>query len=437
MSNNDWYDNSGWYEPLHPEKKTAKPRLERSRSGWTKARAIGAVVLVIIFIVATSLLFAQRSQQRAYSFYWGGSDNTPWSADGRDGTNKMPDSKEDFFDKYYTETDTDTAEINIPTVELESDFTLRLEAPGEQELTLNELYDACAPSIVAIYGYVDGQTGYYWGSGVVLSEDGLILTNTHVINNCDRAAVKLADNSEYEAKLVGADTISDIAILKIEASGLTAAHFGESSGLKTGDAVAAIGNPLGETFRMTMTNGIISAIDRGISYKGHDMTVLQTNTAINEGNSGGALFNMYGQVIGITNMKMISYYSSIEGIGFAIPSATASSVVDSLLKYGEVKGRPSIGITVGAIPDVAREEYGLPEGLYVSAVAENSDAARQGMKPGDVITEVNYQHVTTTDEVNAIKNTLEVGDLMIFTVWRDGETMEFEVMLMDNNAIYK
>ena len=112
-------------------------------------------------------------------------------------------------------------------------------------------------------------------------------------------------------------------------------------------------------------------------------------------------------------------------------------MVDSLLRYGEVKGRPSIGITVGAIPDVAREEYGLPEGLYVSAVAENSDAARQGMKPGDVITEVNYQHVTTTDEVNAIKNTLEVGDLMIFTVWRDGETMEFEVMLVDNNAVYK
>ena len=272
---------------------------------------------------------------------------------------------------------------------------------------------------------------------MVLSEDGLILTNTHVVNNCDRATVKLADNSEHEARLVGADTISDVAILKIEADGLTAAHFGESGNLKVGDAVAAIGNPLGETFRMTMTNGIISAIDRGLSYKGHEMTVLQTNTAINEGNSGGALFNMYGQVIGITNLKMMSAYSSIEGIGFAIPSATISSVVDSLIRYGEVKGRPSIGITVGAIPEIAREEYGLPEGLYVSAVAENSDAARQGMRVGDVITEVNYQHVTTTDEVNAIKNTLEVGDLMIFTVWRDGETLEFEVMLMDTNTLYK
>ena len=441
MSNNDWYDNSSWYEPLHPKAERAAGSAEgaKRKPDRTAARAVGAAVLVLLLIVGTSLLFARRGdQQRSFSFYWSSDgDNTPWSADGRDGTNKMPDSKEDFFDKFYTATDTDAAKIDIPTVKLEEDFSINLEEPGTQELTLNELYDACAPSIVAIYGYVDGQTGYYWGSGVVLSEDGLILTNTHVVNNCDRATVKLADNSEHEVRLVGADTISDVAILKIEADGLTAAHFGESGNLKVGDAVAAIGNPLGETFRMTMTNGIISAIDRGLSYKGHEMTVLQTNTAINEGNSGGALFNMYGQVIGITNLKMMSAYSSIEGIGFAIPSATISSVVDSLIRYGEVKGRPSIGITVGAIPEIAREEYGLPEGLYVSAVAENSDAARQGMRVGDVITEVNYQHVTTTDEVNAIKNTLEVGDLMIFTVWRDGETLEFEVMLMDTNTLYK
>ncbi len=440
MDNNDWYNGSGWYEPLHSAAETAQPdNKRRKKKNKTAARIIGAVVLVLALIVATSLIFAQRGrQQHSFGFYWNSDgESKTWSSDGRDGTSKMPDSKEDFFEEFYTTTDTDSAEINIPTAELESGFTLALETHGEQELTLNELYDACAPSIVAIYGYVDGQTGYYWGSGVVLSEDGLILTNTHVIDNCDSATVTLADNSEYEARLVGADTISDIALLKIDAHGLTAAHFGESGDLKVGDAVAAIGNPLSETFSRTMTNGIISAIDRGISYKGHDMTVLQTNTAINEGNSGGALFNMYGQVIGITNMKMMSYYSSIEGIGFAIPSSTAADVVASLLKYGEVKGRPSIGITVGAIPEVAREEYGLPEGLYVSAVAENSDAARQGMKPGDVITEVNYQPVTTTDEVNAIKNTLEVGDLMIFTVWRDGETMEFEVMLMDTNTVYK
>ena len=204
MNNNDWYDNSTWYEPLHPETETAGPeRGKKKKITWTKARIVGAVVLVLLLIAGTSLLFAQRSQQRSYGFYWGEGDNTPWSADGRDGTNKLPDSSEEFFDSFYTETDTDTAKINIPAVTYDESFSLTLEEPGEQELTLNELYDACAPSIVAIYGYVDGQTGYYWGSGVVLSEDGLILTNTHVVNGCDRATVKLADNSEYEAKLVG------------------------------------------------------------------------------------------------------------------------------------------------------------------------------------------------------------------------------------------
>ena len=147
-----------------------------------------------------------------------------------------------------------------------------------------------------------------------------------------------------------------------------------------GDKVAAIGNPLGETFRMTLTDGIISAIERGISYNGHSMTLLQTNTAINEGNSGGALFNMYGQVIGVTNMKMMSSYSSIEGIGFAIPSSTVATVVDSLVKYGEVIGRAAIGITVGPVPQNAMSYYSLPEGLYVSAVNENSDAAAKGIK---------------------------------------------------------
>ena len=304
-------------------------------------------------------------------------------------------------------------------------------------MSLKELYSDCAQSIVAIYGYIDGQSGYYWGTGVILSEDGLILTNTHVVSGCDSATVQLSDNTEYEAKLVGADELSDIAVLKIEASGLKAARFGESRDLAVGDKVAAIGNPLGETFRLTLTDGIISAIERGISYKGHSMTLLQTNTAINEGNSGGALFNMYGQVIGITNMKMMSSYSSIEGIGFAIPSATACSIANSLIKYGEVWGRPSIGITVGAIPKNVLEHYDLPQGLYVSAVQAGSDAEKEGIQPGDIITAVNYQPVTTTDEVNDIKNSLAVGDIMIFDIWRNGETMEIEVVLMDTNDVYK
>ena len=431
MSNNNWYDNSDWYEPLHTDavSVSAKPK----KRGWTKARIGGIIALVLVLLVGSSLLFANTG---------GSSVSFSWNSNGKSGSwssgnnQEMPDSKEKFFESFYQSTDTDSAVINIPTVEADTSYTLTLNEPGEAELDLKTLYEQCAPSIVAIYGYVDGQTGYYWGTGVILSEDGLILTNTHVIDGCDTAKVELFDKTEYDARLVGADTISDIAVLKIDADGLTAASFGESKDLAVGDKVAAIGNPLGEAFRMTLTDGIISAIERGVSYKGRSMTLLQTNTAINEGNSGGALFNMYGQVIGITNMKMMSSYSSIEGIGFAIPSSTVQGVVNSLIRDGEVRGRPSIGITVGGIPASAKEKYGLPDGLYVSGVQENSDAAKQGIKVGDIITEVNFQPVTTTDEISDIKNTLEVGDAMIFKLWRDGETFEVSVMLMDTNDLY-
>ena len=349
---------------------------------------------------------------------------------------QLPDDWQEFFENYYKTTQTDTTEINIPRAGLPVDFKLSLAPAGDSELTLQEIYKKCADSIVAISAYADGASGYNWGTGVVLSENGLILTNTHVIDGSDSATVTLSDDTVYEVKLVGADALSDIAVLKIEASGLTAAAFGESGNLAVGDRVAAIGNPLGEEFRSTLTDGIISAIERSINYNGHSMTPLQTNTALNEDNSGGALFNMYGQVVGVTNMKMMSSYSSIEGIGFAIPSATAQNVVNALCTDGEVRGRSSIGITVGAIPENAASHYELPEGLYVSAVVEGSDAEKQGIKAGDIITEVNHVAVTTTAEINDMKNALKVGDTMSFTIWRDGKTFEVTVALMDTNDIY-
>ena len=185
-----------------------------------------------------------------------------------------------------------------------------------------------------------------------------------------------------------------------------------------------------------LTNGIISAIDRGLNYNGRTMSLLQTNTAINQGNSGGALFNMYGQVVGITNMKMMSYYSSIEGIGFAIPSTTVKTVVDSLAANGEVRGRPSIGITVGAIPEDVSGHYDIPAGLYVSGVQENSDAQAKGVQVGDILTAVNGTPVSTTEEVSQIKDSMQVGDSMVLSLWRDGESLEVDIELMDTNDLY-
>jgi serine protease Do len=200
--------------------------------------------------------------------------------------------------------------------------------------------------------------------------------------------------------------------------------------------VAAIGNPLGDEFTRTLTDGIVSAIDRDISYNGRNMALIQTNAALNEGNSGGALFNMHGQVVGITNMKMMSSYSSIEGIGFAIPSATVWDVVNSMVIFGEVRGRPSIGITVGTIPEEAMAQYELPAGLYISAVLPDSDAYAQGVREGDILTQVNGIPVTKTGEVTEIKDALQVGDTLHFVIWRNGEILEFDVALMDTNDLY-
>lgn len=425
MRNQNWYESENWYAPLQRETQPApeQPAAAKKRV-LTPWRIVGLVCLLLALIVGTSIAFAGSAAKPAAAV----SEETP--------REEMPDDFRDFFESFYEEVQTDTVEINIPREDLPIRYDLKLKAASDEELSLQELYERCARTIVAITGYQDGKAGYVWGTGVILSEDGLILTNTHVIDDCDSATVTLYDDSVYDAKLVGADAISDIAVLKIEAEDLPVAEFGESGSLKVGDRVAAIGNPLGETFRSTLTDGIISAIERGISYNGHSMTLLQTNTALNEGNSGGALFNMYGQVIGITNMKMMSSYSSIEGIGFAIPSTTVRAVVNSLVQHGEVRGRPAIGITVGGIPDNAASKYELPEGLYVSAVTEGTDAEAQGIRPGDVITQVNHEPVTTTDEINRIKNELQVGDTMLFTIWREGETLEIEITLMDTNDVY-
>ena len=435
---NNWYG-TNWYAPLNAaaepdaEKKAGSKKTKKKHTGlWI---SLSALVLAIL-VVGSSLLFSGKGKGTAEN---GGS-----AQSGVPGFSILPKEKddkdqsaEDFFSSYFTAVTTQTAEVKIERVKLPVSYSLALKEAPEEELSLPDLYRADSRYVTAIKGFMDGKEGYCWGTGVVISPDGLVLTNTHVIEDCTRATVILADDTEHEAKLVGADSISDIAVLKIEADGLEYAEFGDSSQLVVGEHVVAIGNPLGESFRMTMTDGIISAIERGVTYNGRNLTLLQTNTALNEGNSGGPLFNMYGQVIGITNMKMMSAYSSIEGIGFAIPSVTVRNVVNALVKDGEVRGRTSIGITVGSVPDTAKERYGMPDGLYVSAVTKESDAKKQGIQVGDVLTEVNGQSVRTTNDVAEIKDALSVGERIHMTLWRNGEYYTVDVQLMDTNDIYR
>lgn len=427
MSNENWYSTNDWYAPLKPaapENAPESPKTKKKRKGLTPVRIGGILLIVVLLIVGSSVAFSGKGEPAP---------QIPQSDSMLPG---MPANPEDFFENFYEIVQTDTADINMEQAKLPIEFDLQLNRAGAGELELVEIYKKCSPSIVSIAGYKEGSAGYAWGTGVVLSEDGLILTNTHVINGCDSATVTLYDDSKYEARIVGADYISDIAVLKIEAKALTPAEFGESSSLEVGEKVAAIGNPLGESFRLTLTDGIISAIERGIQYNGHSMSLIQTNTAINEGNSGGALFNMYGQVIGITNMKMMGNYSSIEGIGFAIPAGTVREVVNSIVVDGVVSGRASIGITVGPIPENAASAYDMPEGLYVSDVSEGSDAKEQGIKKGDVLVEVNGLPVRTTDDVLAKKEGVSVGESMHFKLWRSGKYYEVDVKLVDTNDIY-
>ncbi len=457
----NWYETDNWYAPLEREAspEPAPAAVEAAPRGKKKIWvAVTAVVLTCALLLGLGVPALKRQQRlpetaeapreseeqsqdtekepgKGYGFPY--IPNLNPEPDGEQPEDGMPEDWDDFFATYYTESDTANSQVNIPRGQLQENDVIRLAAASGRELSLQELYEKCAPSIVAISGYTNGKNGYAWGTGVVLTADGLILTNTHVVEDCDRATVTLQDDRVFEASLLGADTFSDLAVLRIQATGLKPAEFGQSGSLKVGDPVAAIGNPLGDSFRSTLTDGIVSAISRDLSYKGRTMTLLQTNTALNEGNSGGALFNMYGQVVGITNMKMMSSYSSIEGIGFAIPSATAQTVVNSLVRYGEFRGRPSIGITVGAIPPEAEERYEqLPKGLYITDVQQNSDAWAQGVRPKDILLEVNHIPVVTTNDVSEIKDQYGVGDSLHFTIWRKGEILEMDVKLMDTLDLY-
>ncbi len=440
MSNESWYQNEGWYEPLRrPEPAKPAPQEKKKKKTWPWV--LGIMLLSLAIVIGLSLALREDAPEELFLPEL----QRPHSAergDAEDRSDKSGSKKSDkpsyreFFDALYPADSTETVTVKIPRGTAEGNFRLELQSAEGGEMSLQQLYERCAPSVVGISGYVQGKIGYSWGSGVILSADGLIITNTHVIEGCDRATVKLYDDTEYEAVLIGADSISDIAVLKIEASGLPAAAFGDSTNLTVGQPVAAIGNPLGEEFRMTLTDGIISAISRDINYKGRTMTLMQTNAALNEGNSGGPLFNRHGQVIGITNMKMMSAESSIEGIGFAIPTSTVLTVVNGILRDGKVMGRVSIGITIGPIPDSAIADYDLPQGLYIASVSAGSDAAAKGLQIGDILTAVNGQAVTTTKEVADIKDQFGVGDELLFTIWREGETFEVSVALVDTNDVY-
>ena len=268
------------------------------------------------------------------------------------------------------------------------------------------------------------------GSGVVVSTDGTIITNHHVIDGANDIKVRLADGSEYTATLVGSDAQSDLAVIRIEAQNLKPAILGDSSKLIVGEEVMAIGNPLGK-LGGSLTNGIVSALDREITIDGQTMTLLQTNADINPGNSGGGLFNRNGELIGIVNAK--SSGTDIEGIGFAIPVNIAKDIAEQLINNGAVSGRITLGIRYVEINDssTAAMHNVNTLGLLVKEVVENSNASRAGIKANDIITAVDGEQVNTATELKAKLNAHEINDSMSITVLRDRQYIDIEVRLAE------
>ena len=302
---------------------------------------------------------------------------------------------------------------------------------GDSCLPLQQIYEQNIPSVVSIA--CQTRTGSGSGTGVVLTSDGYIVTNAHVVDGAVRITVLLTDGRELEARLVGSDSISDLAVLHVEAQDLIPAQFGDSTVLRVGDSVAAIGDPLGVSLRGTLTDGIVSAINRDVNVSGRTMTLIQTNAAINSGNSGGPLINCYGQVIGIITLKIGDTASSagVEGIGFAIPSSTAREIINQLMEQGYVSGRPSLGLTGMALSSFYQTYFHLPSGYYIEAVMEGSPAQQVGIQSGDILLSVDGTQVSTGDDIAAALYGYAVGDSVDIIISRNNRHYQVTLELIE------
>lgn len=329
--------------------------------------------------------------------------------------------------------------------------TAAFEKKGE-ELTIPEIAAKVGPSVVGVINKTTVQPKTYWdpfngryyydsdptqsgemveqgsGSGIIFSEDGYIVTNQHVIDNASEVEVVLNTGTTYSAKVVGQDEKTDLAVLKIEPKTeepLVAATLGDSTTLQVGELAVAIGNPMGMEFSGSVTAGIISAVNRTMTIENRTYNLIQTDAAINQGNSGGALINKYGEVIGINSVKLST--SGVEGMGFAIAISEAKPIINELMQSGYVTGRPLVGI------GISETRYGL----FITNIQEGSGAQEAGLQVGDMILTVDDKKVSSTSEINEIRDEKKPGDSLKFKILREGETMEIQVKLTEDSTSKK
>lgn len=298
-----------------------------------------------------------------------------------------------------------------------------------------DIYKKVNPSVVSVISTTAEGTGS--GSGVIMSKDGYIITNNHVVDGAQSVSVQLSDGTSLDAEIIGTDEQTDLAVIKVTpTSDLTAAEFGDSDELEPGEYAYAIGSPGGVQFANTITGGRISAINRDLTVNDRVMTLIQTDASINNGNSGGALINKYGQVVGITSAKLSGNAfgsATVEGMGFAIPINTAKDIVDELIQNGYVSGRPSIGITGQNVESAD----GKVSGVQVYSIDSRAKAASEGLQVGDVITAVDGTPTPDMDKVNELKQDKKAGDKLTLSVYRisTGKTLNITITLTDSHDL--
>ena len=398
-----------WTQPTQPEEPKKKRRT------WLKITAL-LLALAIVASLGRALL---RSAINGLAAHNASGDSAQPAADAS-GAASAPESAGEPYQRELT-----PLPETLPTYD------------SGKVLTAQEVYginvDAVCGIATEVTTNVFGQTAStaVVGSGFVLTEDGYVVTNNHVVEGTDNVSVKLHDGSTYPAEIIGGDSLSDVALLKIEAEGLSHVAVGDSDAIAVGEGCIAIGNPLGE-LTFTMTGGYVSALPREINISGKPISMFQTDAAINAGNSGGPLFNMAGNVIGITSAKISGITgsgASIEGVGFAIPINEALRVVYDLQEYGYVRGRAFLGVTVKELDAATADTYGLPVGPIVQSVVADSCADKAGIAVKDIILAFNERNVKTYTQLMSALNKCSAGDVVTLRIYRAGAELDVTLTL--------
>ncbi len=401
-----------WKQPTQPEEPEEPKKKRRT---WLKITAL-LLALAIVASLGRALL---RSAINGLAAHNARGDPAQPAADAS-GASSAPESAGEPYQMELT-----PLPETLPTYD------------SGKTLTAQEVYginvDAVCGIATEVTTNVFGQTAStaVVGSGFVLTEDGYVVTNNHVVEGTDNVSVKLHDGSTYPAEVVGGDSLSDVALLKIEAEGLSHVAVGDSDAIAVGEGCIAIGNPLGE-LTFTMTGGYVSALPREINISGKPISMFQTDAAINAGNSGGPLFNMAGNVIGITSAKISGITgsgASIEGVGFAIPINEALRVVYDLQEYGYVRGRAFLGVTVKELDAATADTYGLPVGPIVQSVVADSCADKAGIAVKDIILAFNGRTVQTYTQLMSALNKCSAGDEVTLRIYRAGAELDVTLTL--------